>query len=124
MSKKNKCMDNGGYLFGDLYMAQCTGQGGHQSFGFTKDRQIATDEENCIGIDQQKSLVKTVECSTRDLAQIWQYDREVNFYIRFLNNTLNKSKAVFNQKNIFFSKCFSSIFKVGFVCRAPTRKWC
>lgn len=58
-----------------LGMYDCHETGGNQFFVFTKNGEIITIWDKCVGVNKQLRLVKE-KCTDRK-SQMWKYDNEV-----------------------------------------------
>lgn len=66
-------------LFRRIAAFGCHGMGGNQFFAFSKNGQIVTAEDACVGV--AKDLVVQVPCNETDVSQLWKYDNTVSVNI-------------------------------------------
>lgn len=74
-----RCID----IINGLVMFNCHGLGGNQFFAFSKEGQIISVEEKCLGVSHGRSTVTLFRCTEPDSTQFWKYDDKVSMIFKF-----------------------------------------
>ncbi|KAH9508567.1 Polypeptide N-acetylgalactosaminyltransferase 13 [Bulinus truncatus] len=99
------CLDTMGRKSGEkVGLERCHGQGGNQVFCLTVKKQLMTDDDTCVGVNNEK--VEFIRC--RDQNNQWEYNKESKA-LRHVNTDLCLGKPSPKEKDVpSLAKCSGS----------------